>query len=90
MAHRIRLAGFWEPVGDPAGRRYARPFGRPRLGPGERVFLVGLPGPATVNGMAVPADGEITAQLLARNVVTADTPTAAPPADVAVVIVPAG
>lgn len=70
MVHRIKLAGFWETT----GHRHARRFGSPRLAPGERVFLVGYCGPATVNGTPVPADGEITSHLLPRNVVEIDTP----------------
>lgn len=86
MAHRINIAGFWETSIIPTGHRHARRFGSPRLAPGERVVLVGHPGPATVNGTPVPADGDITAHLRPRNVVEIDAPT--PPTNVALEIRP--
>src|SRR5207248_10992554 len=98
MSHRIRLGPPWEAATDADRTRHARKFGRPRtLDPGERVWLVcgSLPAPAevVVNGERVgaadaagPFAADITRLLTARNEVVIMSPSADPPADIALEI----
>jgi hypothetical protein len=95
MSHRIRLGPPWETTADGGRNQHVRKFGRPRtIDPHERVWLVcgSLPGPAEVfvNGQRVgasevpgPFAADVTHLLNPRNEVVIVSPSADPPADVA-------
>lgn len=84
--HRIALRRPWQSVACERGLRWTRRFGRPRLAPGEQVWLVleDLPEgtAARLNGEALagPEPQDVTGLLRARNELVLETPAAAGPA----------
>jgi hypothetical protein len=96
--HRIRLGSPWEVAFEGERTRHKRNFGRPRtLDSGDRVWLVceRIPGAAdvTVNGELIgttptagPFVADVTARLLARNVVIVSVISGEPLAGVALEI----